>query len=61
MPQGQGVGAGPRAGFEYLSEKEALCRIRVLVMSVLARLRRIRGAVPGRQVAYVGKQNRRLR
>ena len=61
MPQGQGVGVGLRVGFEYLSEEKALCRIRGLVMSVLARLRRIRGAVPGRQVAYVAKQNRRLR
>ena len=49
--KGQGVGVGAEVEFEYLGEREAGCRYWLCIMSVLAGLRRIRGAVRGGEVA----------
>ena len=49
--KGQGAGLGAEVGSEYLDEREAGCRYWLCTMSVLAGLRRIRGAVCGSEVA----------
>ena len=59
--KGQGAGVRQRAEFEYLGEKEIWCRVCASAMSVLAGLRRIRGADLPIQVAYGGNHIRRLR
>ena len=59
--KGQGAGAWHGTEFEYLGEKEIWCRVCASAMSVLAGLRRIRGADLRIQVAYGGKHIRRLR